>query len=122
VIIEAWGEPKVFDLVASRKLALAVQQHGIAALVLRFGAEPEASAAETRWLVKAAPSSSETDDWETPLLEVALVRNRHGRTGQWLMEWDRHNGLFRAPHPGAGAAVPSHGPAETSVEGIRQAG
>ena len=121
VIIEPWGKPKMFDLVTSRKLTLAAQQHGVTAIVLRFSAEPQPSAAETRWLIKAAPSPPNTGDWGTPLFDAALVRNRHGHTGHWVLEWDCNNGIFQT-HSRALAAAPFDRPAETQVEGIRQAG
>ena len=119
VIVEPWGEPKVFDLTASRRLTLAAQQHGVTAIVLRFGAEPDPSAAETRWLVKAAPSPPDDEDWGRPLFDAALVRNRHGQAGRWIMEWDCDNGIFQT-HSGALAAAFADRSAETPL--VRQAG
>jgi protein ImuA len=121
-IIEPWGEPKAFDLVASRKLTLAAQQHGVAAIMLRLGAKPEPSTAETRWLVKAAVSAPGNENWGKPLFDAALVRNRHGCTGRWVMEWDCNDGIFRQTHSCAPAAAPSYGSAATPMEGLRQAG
>lgn len=124
VILEPWGEPKAYDLVATRKLTLAAQQNGVTPIVLRFGARPEPSTAETRWLVKAATSSPGDEDWGKPLFDAALVRNRHGNTGRWIMEWDCHDELFRglSAHSGALAATSSDGPAATPMEILRQAG
>jgi protein ImuA len=59
IVIEIPGTPKILDLAASRRLVLASAQSGVTAFLLRVMAEPEASAAETRWLVRAARSSSE---------------------------------------------------------------
>eukprot|EP01037_Dinobryon_pediforme_P027134 gene27134-29923_t len=56
VMIELWGEAKALDLTASRRLALAAKASGTPALMVRIAATPAASAAETRWLVRAAPS------------------------------------------------------------------
>ncbi len=95
VIIEVWGKAKVFDLVASRRLALAAAEHGVTAIVLRFGAAPEPSAAETRWIVNATASPRNAEDWGTPIFDAALVRHRHGVCGRWVMEWDRDNGIFK---------------------------
>jgi len=120
VIIEAWGKSRVFDLAASRRLTLAAQRYGVTVIALRFGAEPEPSAAETRWLVKAAPSH--TEDWGAPIFDAALTRNRHGGCGHWVMEWDCNNGTFSETHSGALAAAPFDRPAATAVEGLRQAG
>jgi len=124
VIIEPWGEAKIFDLVASRRLTMAAQQHGVTAIVLRVGAKPAPSTAETRWVVDANPSPAGGDDWGKPLFDAVLVRNRHGRTGHWVMEWDCNDGIFREPaaHPRALAAASFHRQAEAPVEGIRQAG
>src|SRR5262249_18631514 len=58
VIIEIWGEPKVLDLTASRKLTLMAEQHSVMAELFRSGAEPKPSTAETRWLVRTATSAS----------------------------------------------------------------
>ena len=54
VVIEIPGRPKILDLMASRRLTLACAQKTVTAFLLRFNAEPEASTAETRWLVRAA--------------------------------------------------------------------
>lgn len=122
VVIEAWGKTRVFDLIASRRLTLAARQHGVTVFVLRFGAAPEPSAAETRWLVKAAPSSPTSEDWGTPAFDAALVRNRHGTCGRWIMEWDCNDGLFGSAHSGALVAAPADRPSAQAVECLRQAG
>ena len=56
VVLEPWGEPKLFDLVTSRRLTLAAARNNVTAILLRPGAEPWPSAAETRWLIRAARS------------------------------------------------------------------
>ncbi|HEX3810877.1 MAG TPA: hypothetical protein VHW02_14375 [Rhizomicrobium sp.] len=121
VIIEPWAEPKVFDLIASRRLTLAAQQHGVTAIVLRFNAEPEASAAETRWRIKSANSPPNAEDWGNPRFDAALIRNRHGNNGHWIMEWDCNNGIFQT-HCERLAAAAADRPAEAPVAGLRQAG
>ena len=121
VMIEPWGEPKIFDLVASRRLTLAAAKHGISAILLRRGAVPSPSAAETRWLVRAAPSPP-GDDWGRPLFDVTLVRNRHGVLGRWIMEWDQDEAIFRTAHHRALAAASADRPAEAPLESLRQAG
>jgi len=121
VVIEPWGEPKIFDLVASRRLTLAAAKHNVTAILLRPGAEPSPSAAETRWLVRAAPSPPD-DDWGAPLFDVSLARNRHGPLGHWVMEWDQDESIFRTAHHGALAAAIADRPAEAALECHRQAG
>ena len=96
VIAEIPSEPKILDLVASRRLSFAAARVGVPALLVRLGAEPDASAAETRWVVRAARSLND-EEWGTPVFAAELVRNRHGETGNWVMEWSIDNGIFREP-------------------------
>jgi protein ImuA len=104
VVIEISGQPKILDLIASRRLALACAQKNVTAILLRFGTEPDASVAETRWLVRAAVSPA-VEDWAHPIFHADLVRNRHGRTGNWLMEWCSDEGLFQNPATDIGALL-----------------
>ena len=106
VVIEIPGVPKVLDLTASRRLTLCSAQSNVTAILLRFSAEPDASTAETRWLIHGAKSSEE-EDWGTPIFEAHLVRNRSGQTGCWIMEWNCDDGLFQAAHSGAVVPVAS---------------
>jgi protein ImuA len=123
VLIEPWGETRIFDLVASRRLGLMAARHGVTAILLRPGAVPAPSAAETRWLVRAAPSPP-GDDWGAPLFDVTLARNRHGPLGRWIMQWDQDDGIFRkyAAHHRAFPAAPADRPAQAPLAGHRQAG
>jgi len=120
VVLEVWGEAKQLDLVASRKLTLAAQASGATSLVLRMAAEPRASTAETRWIVRAAhspPSPLPSSAWGSPLFEVRLVRNRHGPTGRWIMEWKSDECLFGKPaaYPQPVAAAPAHRPHQAAA-------
>jgi protein ImuA len=112
VIAEVWGQPKSFDLVASRKLTLAAGQSGVTGLLLRLAAVPEASAAETRWIVHSAHSPPGPDwiAWGEPVIDASLVRNRHGPVGRWIMEWKCDECLFSqsAASPQPVAAAPAH--------------
>jgi protein ImuA len=107
VVMEIWGETRQFDLVASRKLTLAARMSGVTGLLLRPAAVPSPSTAETRWIVRAAHSPPGTawsnkacpdkvwQAWGAPVLDTQLVRNRHGPTGQWIMEWKCDECRFR---------------------------
>jgi protein ImuA len=112
VIVETAGNPKILDLVASRRLVLGAQARDVTAILLRLGATPEPSAAETRWMIRAAPSAG-IEDWGQPRFDAALTRNRHGETGRWVMEWSCDDGVFRQPednpasHSGAVVAAPA---------------
>lgn len=115
VVLDVWGEVRALDLVASRKLTLAARASNVTALVLRTSAVPSPSTAETRWIVRSAPSPSRTEVWGAPMLDARLARNRHGQTGQWIMEWNCDECLFREQqaHSQPLAAAPAHRQIET---------
>jgi protein ImuA len=121
VVLEVWGEARPLDLVASRKLTLAAQASGVTGLVLRVAAEPQPSTAETRWIVRAAPSPPAAlllpTAWGAPVYDAQLIRNRHGPAGRWIMEWKCDECLFEKPasHPQPVAAAPVHRPHQTSA-------
>jgi protein ImuA len=95
VLIETSGEAKILNLVTSRRLTLASAQDGVTTFLLRFGAKPQASAAETRWHVRSQRSLMTNEHWGNPVFKTELVRNRHGTTGHWVVEWNCDDGLFR---------------------------
>jgi protein ImuA len=97
VVIEISGDPKILDMVASRRLTLASARKGVTAFLLRFNAKPQVSTAETRWRVRAARSPDKEENWGLPAFETELARNRHGHTGRWIMEWSCDDGLFQKP-------------------------
>jgi protein ImuA len=99
VLLEVWGETSKLDLVGSRKLTLAAQESGVTALLLRIAATPEPSTAETRWSVRTAPSlpGAQWDAWGAPRFDAELIRNRHGQTGRWIMEWTCDSSRFNQP-------------------------
>src|SRR5476651_2082251 len=119
VVLEVWGQARQLDLVASRKLTLAAQMSGVTALLLRVGAEPAPSTAETRWIVRAAhsPPAESWGAWGAPVFDAQLVRNRHGPVGRWIMEWKCVECLFSQPaaYPQPMAAAPAHRPYQTPV-------
>lgn len=89
VLLEITGHPKCLDLVASRRMAFAAGESGAGLVLLRQGANAEPSAALTRWMVRAAPSRADDDDWGAPRFAADLVRHRTGGLGRFLMEWDK---------------------------------
>jgi len=119
VVLDVWGDARQFDLVASRKLTLAAQTSGVTCLALRNSALPAVNTAETRWIVRAAPSppGDAWSAWGVPVFDVQLVRNRHGQTGQWIMEWKCDECLFResTAHPQPAAAAPSRRPHQAAT-------
>jgi protein ImuA len=124
VVLEVWGEAGRLDLVASRKLTLAAQVSGVTALLLRLAAAPQPSTAESRWIVRAAhsPPSAPGSEWGAPRFDAKLVRNRHGPTGRWIMEWKCDECLFsETADPQSVAAAPAHRPHQAGVV-LRRAG
>lgn len=121
VVLDVWGEVRGLDLVASRRLTLAARASNVTCLALRTAATPSASTAETRWVVRAAPSSP-MEAWGAPVLDARLVRNRHGETGQWIMEWKCDEGLFRegATYSQSLVAAPVDRPIEAPAFGARR--
>jgi protein ImuA len=97
VVIEPWGEPKILDFTASRRLSLASAKSGVPILMLRAAVSPSHSAAATRWSVKASPSRAlEANAPGFPAFELNLLRNRGGTSGQvWRVEWNRDRGCFQ---------------------------
>jgi protein ImuA len=107
VVIELSGSPRVLDLTASRKLTLSAAASNVPVLLLRFAAEPDANGAETRWRIRAAQSEEHDENWGRPVFEAELIRNRHGGTGRWVMEWCCDSGACREPAADRGAVVPA---------------
>jgi protein ImuA len=123
VVLEVWGEVRQLDLVASRKLTLAAQSSGVTGLLLRIAATPLPSTAETRWIVRAAhsPPQSQWEGWGAPRFDAELLRNRHGPTGRWIMEWKCDECLFsEAADSQPLAATPAHRPHQARVAGERR--
>ena len=122
VVLEVWGEAGRLDLVASRKLTLAAQASGVTALLLRLAAQPAPSTAESRWIVRAAHSPPSAE-WGAPRFDATLVRNRHGPTGRWIMEWKCDECLFSETTDSQPvAAASAHRPHQAGVGTMRRAG
>lgn len=108
VIIEPFGNAPVLDLTASRRLALAAGQTGVMTLLLRIGAEPVPSAAQTRWQVASAASTPlPANAPGLPAFDVTLLRHRGGIAGiETRLEWNRDRQCFdQAPLSGGVPAV-----------------
>lgn len=119
VLMSGWGESRAWSLTASRRLALAAAAGRTTAVFVRTGAQPQPSAAETRWSVQATPSRAlEAGAPGRPAFRVSLLRSRAGVTpGEWIMEWDREARSFVEPKTSGGlVSAPAHRPA-----GIRAA-
>ena len=90
----------------SRRLHLAAERTSLLLLVLRPPGAEQANGATTRWRIDAAEA---VRDRFGCLLRacwrVRLDRNRNGRTGRWLLEWDHAAHRF-----GLAGALAGHAP------------
>ncbi len=111
VIAEVPGRMAELDLTASRRLALAAEKSGTALFLLRSGAEPVPSAAETRWRVAAAPSRAlPANAPGAPVFAIELLRQRSGPSGlSWQLEWNRDRRIFTEAASGDLVSVPRRG-------------
>lgn len=114
LLVEPWKAARGMDLTASRRLAIAAEASGVTTLLLRIEADPGPSAAQTRWGVRASPSTAlEADAPGHPAFEVDLLRQRGGPAGfHHRLEWDRETLSFRDPSlSGLMVPLPAGGPA-----------
>lgn len=107
VIAEVLGTPRQLDFTVSRRLSLRAASGGASILLLRYGAEREASAARLRWQVSPAPSEAPSFDDRAPgrprwraVLEKGQLRAGLMEAGlAFSLDWTE-NGfepLFRDP-------------------------
>jgi protein ImuA len=110
-------EPHGLDDVASRRLSLAASAGGGLALLLLARPSRQTSPAVTRWIVSAAPSAPDSHGIGPPRLGVELVRNRHGRLGTWMLEWNCVDQRFdlASAHPEPLAAAAADRPGQAAV-------
>jgi len=101
VLIEPWGEPRAFDLTASRRLALAAEGSGVTTLLLRVAAAEMPSAARTRWQVRPLASRAlEANAPGGPAFGLRLLRQRGGAAErEWRVEWNRDRCAFESRTP-----------------------
>jgi protein ImuA len=117
VVMEVVGEHKVLDLKASRRLTLGAAETNVPAFLLRFNAVADASSAETRWQIRAGRSDTDDENWGMPRFEAELLRNRRGRTGHWVMEWNCDEAIFCQPADrGAVVSAPRNRPVAAAME------
>ena len=96
------------DLTATRRLSLTAREGGGFGLLLRQQASPHPSAAATRWRIAAAASrADEFGGLGRTTFDLALVKNRRGPCGRWLVTWDHHEGAFAEASLPLGLAAPA---------------
>jgi len=95
VVGDLWDGAPLADLSATRRFNLAAASARVLAL-LTTPDLAATSAALTRWQVASAPSLAARRRLGAPALALDLVRNRHGPTGRWILEWSSHDRAFSA--------------------------
>ena len=103
VLGEIAGNPKALDFVASRRLSLAAEKHGVPLWLVRLDAARDLSSARMRWDVRSAPSPRPR--WNPaapgrPNWRAGLFRARGHAPGEWILHDDGQ---------GLAAAAPDHG-------------
>jgi protein ImuA len=86
VIGELWGDPKVLDFTATRRLAVASERSGVPCWLVRLGGTPNLSGARMRWRIASAPSFLNLLDERAPGLsswDAELFRARESPPGRW---------------------------------------
>lgn len=100
---------------ASRRLSLAAGREQAMALLLCAQPGPRGGSASSRWMVGATRSAPHPSGPGPPAFAVQLVRNRFGRLGAWVLEWNRVEQWFNL------AATHSQPVAETALDRPRDA-
>ena len=105
VIGEFWGDPRVLDFTATRRLAVASERSGVPCWLVRLGGTANLSGARMRWRLASAPSLIHPLDARAPGLaawDAELFRARGSRPGRWSIAHEA--GAFHlAAAPGGGA-------------------
>jgi len=95
VIGEIWGDPRVLDFTATRRLAVASERSGVPCWLVRLGGSANLSGARMRWRVGSAPSLLNSLDGRAPGLpawDAELFRARGSPPGRWSIA--REAGCF----------------------------
>lgn len=110
IVFHVQGNPVRFDLTATRRLMMRAGRSGTLVCILRQGGAEEGSAVTTRWQIKPALSGGDVlfSKGVGPMrLALTLERNRSGRTGHRLVEWNPRKKVFDdAANPAAEDHLP----------------
>jgi protein ImuA len=91
VIGEIWGDPKVLDFTATRRLAVASEKSGTPCWLVRLGGHANLSGARMRWRIASAPSLLNDLDAKAPGLpawDAELFRARGYPPGRWSLAYE----------------------------------
>jgi protein ImuA len=106
VIGEIWGDPRVLDFTATRRLAVASERSGVAAFLIRLGGSANLSGARMRWRIASAPSLINDLDPKAPGLpawDAELFRARGVPPGRWSIARDSAGAFHLVAEPGGRA-------------------
>ena len=88
VVGEIWGDPKVLDFTATRRLAVASERSGTPCWLVRLGGTANLSGARMRWRIASAPSLLNDLDPRAPgaaAWDAELFRARGFPPGRWTI-------------------------------------
>jgi protein ImuA len=88
VIGELWGDPRVLDFTATRRLAVASERSGVPCWLVRLGGTANLSGARMRWRIASVPSLLNPLDPRAPGLsawDAELFRSRSSPPGRWII-------------------------------------
>jgi protein ImuA len=108
VIGELWGDPAALDFTATRRLAVAAERHGVAAMLVRLGGRADLSGARRRWRIASAPSAAHPFDPRAPgapQWDAELFRARGAAPGRWLVTHDGTAHLLPVATPAGDRAL-----------------
>jgi protein ImuA len=91
VIGEIWGDPRVLDFTATRRLAVASERSGVPCWLVRLGGTANLSGARMRWRLASAPSLLNELDPRAPgapAWDSELFRARGMPPGRWNLAHD----------------------------------
>jgi protein ImuA len=86
VIGEIWGDPRVLDFTATRRLAVASERSGTPCWLVRLGGTANLSGARMRWRIASVPSLANDLDPKAPgapAWDAELFRARGHPPGRW---------------------------------------
>jgi len=94
VLGEIAGNPRALDFVASRRLSLAAEKHGVPLWLVRLDARRDLSSARMRWEVRSALSPRPRWNRAAPGLpawRAELFRARAHAPGEWILRDEGHH-------------------------------
>ena len=127
VIADVAGHPRALDFTASRRLSLRAAASGPSNILLRYGREREASAAQMRWRIVLVLSTETMFDARAPAGPRFAVTLEKGRIGAaraadagrtLILDWTNHGFVVANDGRSGGldpAAAPAPGPASAAL-------